>query len=216
MNLSGCRTSGSQESHADRMSVSECIYVIGPAGSSLVKIGRTAKLANRLAALQRMSPFRLTVMWTHPGGHELETNLHRHFGNCRSHGEWFDFGEDDPVQCVREAVEAQPWIEQSRREQHGLVRVDRGVECRECGHTADLHAWDSRAPRRGSLCRVVFGDSDCGCTCSGLVPGRVVNRPQEADLPHAYDLRDLDYGARFMDDATIDALNISVARSRMT
>lgn len=112
MNLTGCRTSDSLESHAGHMPAPECIYVIGSAGSSLVKIGRTANIANRLAALQRMSPVQLTVMWTHTGGHELETYLHRCFRSRRCHGEWFDFESEDPVQSVRVAVEIGGWLDE--------------------------------------------------------------------------------------------------------
>lgn len=51
----------------------EQVDVIGQPGSNTVKIGRTTNLGTRLAAIQRMSPVPLVVMWTHPGSHELET-----------------------------------------------------------------------------------------------------------------------------------------------
>lgn len=86
----------------------EVVYVIGTPGSNTVKIGRTVDRAKRLATIQRMSPVPLEVLWSHPGGHELETQLHRHFHNIRSHGEWFSF-EADPVEAVRGAVESKPW-----------------------------------------------------------------------------------------------------------
>ncbi|MEV4784047.1 GIY-YIG nuclease family protein [Streptomyces tuirus] len=87
----------------------EVVYVLGTPGNSTVKIGRTTNLAKRVAEIQRMSPVPLDVLWTHPGGHELETRLHRHFADLRSHGEWFAF-RTDPVGLIRWAVEDEPWL----------------------------------------------------------------------------------------------------------
>lgn len=87
----------------------EVVYALGTPGSSVVKIGRTTNLKKRVADIQRMSPVPLTTLWTHPGGSELEANLHRHFKAIRSHGEWFSFTED-PVGQIQSAVSAQPWI----------------------------------------------------------------------------------------------------------
>ncbi|MDX3585996.1 GIY-YIG nuclease family protein [Streptomyces europaeiscabiei] len=87
----------------------ELVYVLGTPGSNTVKIGRTTNLAKRVADIQRMSPVLLQALWTHPGGHELETGLHRHFKARRSHGEWFVF-DSDPVEAVRSAVEKEPWV----------------------------------------------------------------------------------------------------------
>ncbi len=91
------------------MKKDERVYVLGPPGGTLVKIGRTINLAKRVAEIQRMSPVPLEILWSHPGGHQLETNLHRHFAPLRSHGEWFAF-EEDPVAQVRSAVELKPWL----------------------------------------------------------------------------------------------------------
>jgi hypothetical protein len=88
--------------------VSEVVYVLGTPGSNTVKIGRTTNLAKRLGDIQRMSPVPLSVLWQCPGGHELETNLHRHFANLRSHGEWFTF-RVDAVPLIQWAVEDEPW-----------------------------------------------------------------------------------------------------------
>lgn len=87
----------------------EWVYVLGSPSGTLVKIGRTINLAKRVAEIQRMSPVPLEILWSHPGGHELETNLHRHFADLRAHGEWFAF-EGDPVALVRNAVDLQPWL----------------------------------------------------------------------------------------------------------
>ncbi|MEG8275740.1 GIY-YIG nuclease family protein [Streptomyces sp. AHA2] len=87
----------------------EVVYVLGTPGSNTVKIGRTANLPKRVADIQRMSPVPLTVLWTHPGGSELESRLHRHFASQRSHGEWFTFTSGDPVPQIKAAVAAAPW-----------------------------------------------------------------------------------------------------------
>lgn len=93
----------------------ERVYVIGAPGSNTVKIGRTIHLEKRLAEIQRMSPVQLEVLWSTPGGHELETALHRHFRARRSHGEWFAF-DRNPVEAVTEAVGQKAW--ENRQEAH--------------------------------------------------------------------------------------------------
>jgi hypothetical protein len=82
----------------------EVVYVIGTPGNNTVKIGRTANLPERFGIIQRMSPVPLSVLWQCPGGHELETYLHRHFASLRSHGEWFAFEADDPVRIIQAAA----------------------------------------------------------------------------------------------------------------
>lgn len=99
----------------------ELVYVLGTHGSDTVKIGRTTNLNQRLAAIQRMSPVPLTILWTRPGGADLETNLHRHFRALRSHGEWFTFGRD-PVPIIQWAVQDRPWL----RPKVDLTRKARG------------------------------------------------------------------------------------------
>ncbi|MEV8398862.1 GIY-YIG nuclease family protein [Streptomyces niveus] len=88
---------------------SELVYVVGTPGSNIVKIGRTINIGKRMGELQRMSPVPLEVLWTHPGGHELETNLHRQFSALRTHGEWFAFGSN-PVVSIQWAVRNQSWL----------------------------------------------------------------------------------------------------------
>lgn len=87
----------------------EVVYVLGTSDSNTVKIGRTTNLNQRLAAIQRMSPIPLSILWTHPGGSQLEANLHRHFKALRSHGEWFTFGRD-PVPLIQWVVQDQSWL----------------------------------------------------------------------------------------------------------
>uniref|UniRef100_UPI003F49232F GIY-YIG nuclease family protein n=1 Tax=Streptomyces sp. CA-141956 TaxID=3240051 RepID=UPI003F49232F len=79
-------------------------YVIGEAGSSAVKIGMSNTPERRLREIQAHSPVRVTILWTHPGGHPLEQALHSHFAAYRMHGEWFDFGTLDPVQTITQAL----------------------------------------------------------------------------------------------------------------
>jgi hypothetical protein len=82
----------------------ECVYLIGCEANTLVKIGRSVDVQERLAALRTMSPVPLTLLWQTLGGAELETALHGHFGSRRAHGEWFDFPAGDAVACVVQAL----------------------------------------------------------------------------------------------------------------
>lgn len=82
----------------------EVVYVIGAADSNVVKIGRTGNLDQRLGTIQRMCPLPLGIRLRTKGGRELESALHQRFKSMRVHGEWFDFGEKDPVGEVAIAV----------------------------------------------------------------------------------------------------------------
>jgi hypothetical protein len=82
----------------------QVVYLIGSAASSSVKIGRSDDVARRLAEIQRMSPVKLEVLWQVHAGGDLETALHRRFKAYRMHGEWFDFGEENPVALVGQAA----------------------------------------------------------------------------------------------------------------
>lgn len=81
------------------------VYVIGAAdqSGSLVKIGVTTGVRQRLQTFQCGSPVRLAVLWAVPGDHTLEGWLHKEFAGQRRHGEWFDLGAD-PVKAVSEAL----------------------------------------------------------------------------------------------------------------
>jgi len=80
------------------------VYVVGRRGSSAVKIGTSASLKQRVSALQVANPLALEVLSTHMGGVGLERHLHDRFAERRLQGEWFDFGDDDPVQAVDDVV----------------------------------------------------------------------------------------------------------------
>ncbi|WP_051838753.1 GIY-YIG nuclease family protein [Streptomyces sp. NRRL WC-3742] len=84
----------------------EFVYLITAAGSRTAKIGRSTDPGSRLAALQAGSPVALQLAASFPGGPRLERHLHKAFGSFRIHGEWFDFGDQDPVPMVTRAVEA--------------------------------------------------------------------------------------------------------------
>uniref|UniRef100_UPI003F496332 GIY-YIG nuclease family protein n=1 Tax=Nonomuraea sp. CA-251285 TaxID=3240002 RepID=UPI003F496332 len=90
------------------------VYVLGSPGSPRVKIGYTSDLPARLTTIQSMSPVPLAILWTHPGGRELEACLHQYFATQRRHSEWFDFGTEDPVHHVREAVKTRAWLRPRR------------------------------------------------------------------------------------------------------
>lgn len=100
----------------------EYVYLIGGPEIPLVKIGRSTDVMGRLAAIQRMSPVKLTVLWQTEGGADLETSLHRWFRGWRSHGEWFEFPNGDAPERVksaipeiaREAQDAQRMLEERR------------------------------------------------------------------------------------------------------
>lgn len=81
------------------------VYLIGVPGRSVAKIGIAMDTTKRLAGLQTSHPERLAVLWRTPGGRDLEIALHAHFGKSRLRGEWFEFGDEDPVTCIRAAYE---------------------------------------------------------------------------------------------------------------
>lgn len=92
-------------SRAKNAYVPEMVYVIGTAGSTIVKIGRTNDLDRRLRQLQPGNPAKLEVLWTVEGGSLIEGELHRWFKDCRVIGEWFDFGDFDPLVTISAATE---------------------------------------------------------------------------------------------------------------
>lgn len=81
------------------------VYVIGPAESSVVKIGTTVNVDARLRGMQTSNPLLLIARWTCRGNVELENFLHRRFDGIRMKGEWFDFGDADPIAEVSAAAE---------------------------------------------------------------------------------------------------------------
>jgi Meiotically up-regulated gene 113 len=84
----------------DTSNKARAVYVIGSSRGHVVKIGRSDDVARRLAEIQRMSPVKLEVLWQTEADGDLETALHRRFKGLRTHGEWFDFADGDPVAIV--------------------------------------------------------------------------------------------------------------------
>ena len=83
------------------------VYVIAAPEISpgRVKIGHTSRHPyQRLADLQTGSPTRLQLIFWTEGNESTEQLLHALFSLRRVHGEWFDFGEADPVAEISEAV----------------------------------------------------------------------------------------------------------------
>lgn len=80
------------------------VYLIGSPIIRSVKIGFSDDPTDRAAALQTGSPVQLVVILTIPGGPRLERMLHEYFKEYRTHGEWFDFGDENPVTLVVSAA----------------------------------------------------------------------------------------------------------------
>jgi hypothetical protein len=81
------------------------VYAIGSPAHSFVKIGTSKDPRKRLAGMQTSSPFKLELLWEHPGDWELEHHLHTQFKLHRINGEWFDFGDGDPVAKIKAALD---------------------------------------------------------------------------------------------------------------
>lgn len=70
------------------------VYFIKPVGMpGPIKIGCSIFVEHRLLQLMVWSPIPLEVLYTEPGTHDLERNLHRCFADYHSHLEWFHPGE---------------------------------------------------------------------------------------------------------------------------
>jgi hypothetical protein len=119
-------TRGAQKVTAPRSPVAgEVVYLIGSSTSRLVKIGRTKNVSARLRSIRNMSPAPLEVQWTTPGGYALEAHLHCTLARYRAHGEWFDFGSEDPLELIGPAVSAYHHGVNAPRNQHGSgIRIE--------------------------------------------------------------------------------------------
>ncbi|WP_188188087.1 GIY-YIG nuclease family protein [Nonomuraea sp. SYSU D8015] len=138
----------------------EIVYLIGNPQSSLFKIGRTVDVTRRLGTIQSMSPVPLAVLWTHSGGRGLESNLHRHFAIYHSHGEWYNFGDEDAVALVEEAVASNDWTLTDQP-------VTSQTLCAVCRHEAGSHRRIS-----GLACSATDPDGDSICGCRGFATRR--------------------------------------------
>ncbi|NGN63157.1 GIY-YIG nuclease family protein [Streptomyces sp. A7024] len=160
------------------------IYVIGSAATPLVKIGTAADPSARLCAFQTGSPTPLTLLWTCPGGRDLELALHQHFANHRAHGEWFDLRPlgDTSIKVVESAVAvvtaaleesraippAVPdWPKYDPERPYYLWLQQRAVKPEEgrcwCGHQAATHNPEPPHPCAGDC---PWGNSSSWCLCT--------------------------------------------------
>src|SRR5690348_14035371 len=91
----------------------EYVYLMGSPESPIVKIGRSNNPKRRLYQVQEDVSRPLEVMWTHPGGREMELGLHQHFAEQRRHGEWFELGFTEAPALVAAVVAANSWETES-------------------------------------------------------------------------------------------------------
>ena len=75
-------------------------------GSNLVKIGHSGNVTERLYELRRTAPYGITLLWDSDTDHgsATECQLHKLFMCWQREGEWFDFGDVDPVMAVQTAL----------------------------------------------------------------------------------------------------------------
>lgn len=83
---------------------SRWVYLIGSQQARPVKIGVAKDAESRLTELQIGSPLPLHLIWKTRGGRSLERALHERFTPYRIHGEWFDFGDENPAAVVASAA----------------------------------------------------------------------------------------------------------------
>jgi hypothetical protein len=150
----------------------EYVYVMGASISPTVKIGRSIHPEIRLGQVQETVDFPLQLMWTTPGGKEMERGLHYHFAPQRRHGEWFELPFGKAVQLVQEAIAANSWETESfppPRKWHephtgvlrnGIYYMREGVDCVGCGHPATWHG--EKAGRCWVMGEWEWMDCPCG------------------------------------------------------
>lgn len=83
---------------------SRWVYLVGTRQARPVKIGVASVVEVRIAELQTGSPLPLYLIWKTRGGQSLERDLHQRFAPYRIHGEWFDFGDENPAAVVASAA----------------------------------------------------------------------------------------------------------------
>lgn len=142
----------------------ERVYLVGSSSSALVKIGRSVNVQRRLSELQHHSPVQLELIWSTPGGTALETALHRSFSDYRKHGEWFDFGVNNPLRLVRAVTYTHKFMGYG-------TGTGRMLYCSGCGELGKHSPWP--------------GDSFICSRCLPLTPKEALKRWQqdEQQLP---------------------------------
>ena len=80
------------------------VYLIGAKAQrgDYVKIGTSVDPYRPQWELQLCSPVALGILWTTAGDQALEHEFHQLWADRRSHGEWFDLG-DDPIKAMTAA-----------------------------------------------------------------------------------------------------------------
>lgn len=161
---------------AGRRPQREYVYLMGSPESPIVKIGRSNNTKRRLAQVQETVDLPLQVMWTHPGGKEMELGLHHHFAEQRRHGEWFELGFAEAPALVAAVVAANDWETESF-----TMWQRRPTDCTRCGHRPGAHGKDS-------LCNHFYGwgDDAARCLCTGYTRGRSIKPVNEPTQPSDY------------------------------
>lgn len=94
------------------------VYLVGAQQARPVKIGVAKSVETRIAELQIGSPLPLQLIWKTRGGRTLERALHERFAQYRIHGEWFDFGHENPAAVVASAAVSLGYVTHAERGQH--------------------------------------------------------------------------------------------------
>lgn len=102
------------DSHTSRW-----VYLVGSTQARPVKIGVAKDAEARTAELQTGSPLPLHLIWKTRGGRSLERALHERFAPYRTHGEWFDFGDESPAAIVASAAVLLGYVAYAERSPEG-------------------------------------------------------------------------------------------------
>lgn len=94
---------------------SRWVYLIGTRHARPVKIGVASDVEARIGELQTGSPLPLYLIWKTRGGQSLERDLHERFAPYRIHGEWFDFGTENPAAVVASAAVLMGYVTHAER-----------------------------------------------------------------------------------------------------
>jgi hypothetical protein len=146
-------------------------------GPGRVKIGVTQHHPKiRLSHLQTGSPVRLTLLYFVEGNDATERLLHAYFGSYRQHGEWFEFGNVDPVGALNDAMRlirkaAEPYDPYRRFP----VRTPVQVEDAQQRYQDRRNAIITRLLIHGSLSKGQMAEA-CGIPVGSV--GRIRNRMQ--------------------------------------
>jgi hypothetical protein len=84
----------------------ELVYFLSANHTSLVKIGWTANIVQRLQKLRLSCPHDVRLIGVRPGTRDLEAAYHLHFSSQREHAEWFRF-EYETITWMEIALRAQ-------------------------------------------------------------------------------------------------------------